>query len=338
MDPQRASVLVGPVSALETFEAMDEKRSPGLVHRKAHSLIIGLSIEHLVRLKDLLLTVILANHSILNCLPEFLEWVLSLQSLTETGLLERHLLSRGFSFGLDLLLASLLIQLVIQALTLLVSQVGRSHTDILRPLDHILLRHFVIQVSKSILYLKRLELRGISSSCRIQGFPNLVLLHEFVDLLILKAKLSVITVYLCQLGLSLLNINGEDVHPLSLNLLGLLPFEHLVSVFPLILVQPRVVGQLVPIRPLIEDSESPRSVHVKVNQLVSMLESRLVGGILDLILQILARLVVNPGTAEEARADTLLLTDDLATADAVVDKVMLRALAVADHAASLEVL
>jgi hypothetical protein len=50
----------------------------------------------------------------------------------------------------------------------------------------------------------------------------------------------------------------------------LLDFNHLFGIFPLILVDPSIFGELVPVSVLIDDSKTLHRVNVELNQFVSM--------------------------------------------------------------------
>ena len=144
-------------------------------------------------------------------------------------------------------------------------------------------------------------------------------MHELVDLLVLVAKLDFIVVFGLKPGLAFFNIDRQHIHDLRLLFLSLLLLEHVLRMLPLVLRQPRVVGKLVPVAALVDDAEALRGVVVKVEQLVAVLKGSIIRGRLEIVFKILrVCVVVDPSAAEQARALALLLTDNLAAADAVV--------------------
>lgn len=76
LNVERTSVLVGPLSPLESFESIDQQGSPGLVHRQAHTLVVLLAVERLVRSVGLFGLLGLLNDSSFHCLAELFEGVL----------------------------------------------------------------------------------------------------------------------------------------------------------------------------------------------------------------------------------------------------------------------
>lgn len=86
MYPEWTSKLIAPFSAFESFEPMDQKRSPRLVHGKTHSLVISFSVKSLIALKDLFGGSRLLHYSSFDSQSELLEGILSLKSLAQTSL------------------------------------------------------------------------------------------------------------------------------------------------------------------------------------------------------------------------------------------------------------
>ena len=118
----------------------------------------------------------------------------------------------------------------------------------------------------------------------------------------------------------------------------------MVGVVTLVLVEPGVIGLFEPILLGIDHSQAFSRIDVILDKLVTMSKSCLVlqrhrgvQGVFFFILRlthdfsdIVSSLTVDPGTAEQTRALTFHLTDDLAAVDAIVNQGVLRGLTVAD--------
>ncbi len=76
MNPQRPPVLVRPLSALESFKPVHQKRGPRLMHTHAHPNVIPFLVEVLIALVDLNLVRCFLDDRIFNSLPKFIEGVL----------------------------------------------------------------------------------------------------------------------------------------------------------------------------------------------------------------------------------------------------------------------
>lgn len=111
MNPEGPSVLVGPLAPLESLETVNQKRGPGLMHAQTHADIVRVLVEILVTLIDGALLHGFLNDCLLHSLPELIKGVLTLQSLTKSGL---HKLNPSLSFNLLLFAFFLLLFLCSQ--------------------------------------------------------------------------------------------------------------------------------------------------------------------------------------------------------------------------------
>ena len=177
------------------------------------------------------------------------------------------------------------------------------------------------------------------SCCRLKRSEERVLLLE-CDLILQKLIYIFILLSIAKLGICLVDFQGTlaclqvDAYRhcfVYLICTFLFDLEHLISIVSLIFIQPSVVGKFVPVLSLVDHSESFGRIHIELQKLVSVLKRKLVlqskvSATLVIFftdfVQIVNCFSVYPITTEQARAFSLLFTDDFATVDTIVNQGM----------------
>ena len=123
MDPERATILSRPLSALESLEAMHHQRSPRLVHREAHTIVFMLLEERLIVCKDFVGFLILLNDGTFHSLSKLIKGILILQSCAQRAVdLVKHLRLLLFHLFISLyLLGFFKVKLLLPLLAFLVA-------------------------------------------------------------------------------------------------------------------------------------------------------------------------------------------------------------------------